>query len=130
MIDKLPMYSMAEIVRSAQIDALGFGDLPEMPREDGLRIVTEFRTGTETLFQKLDKQWVALCDGNTEELIAWASRMRLIRHKWDELDRQLAVAQTPRLFNWETVLLAMGFINAFRVAVEQTLHHNKHAVAA
>lgn len=121
-IKRLPMDSLLEITRAGQVDAMGLEGLKE--EENGIETVIRFRSGAEKIIADFDARWIALCKGDVHELTEWACRMRSIRQRFDEIDRQLAVKGT-RLFQWDTVLSAMGFVNAFRVAIEQTLNHNE-----
>jgi hypothetical protein len=125
-IERLPMDSLPEIIKAGQIDAIGMRGLTE--ESDGIQTVERFRKGAEKIIQDFDARWIALCKSDVNELTEWACRMRSVRERFDEIDRQLAVKGT-RLFKWEPVLVSMGFINAFRVAIEQTLDHNEQTVA-
>jgi len=91
-------------------------------------MIARMRREVESLLTNFDKRWTILCDGDTQELTEWASRMRLIRAQFDEIDRNLAVAGS-RLFDWDKVSLAMSFINSFRVAAEQVLAFNERVPA-
>ena len=127
MIKKLSIYDLSEIAKAGKIDSFAFKELEESP-EMGLVTIKNFRSKIETNLKHYDQRWVVLCDGDITELTEWASRMRLVRTKLDEMDRHLAVANT-RLFNWNLVISIMGFVNAFRVAVEQTLDFNDPVAA-
>jgi hypothetical protein len=122
MIKKLPIYDMDKIVQGGISDAAGLQELRK--RTDGLDLVTEFLSRTQKFFAEADRRWTELCGDNELELTEWASRMRLVRDKIDEISRHLAVKET-HLFKWDTVLSCMGFLNAFRVAVGQVLDFNK-----
>jgi hypothetical protein len=108
--------------QAARCDAFGFLGLKDEP--NGVEMVAKFRSGTEATFLDFDKRIISLCKGNVDDLTDWANRMRGVRAQFDELDRQLAVKGT-RLFNWETVAIAMGHINAHRVATELLLGFNE-----
>ena len=122
-LKKLPIYELPLIARSAELEAWAFQELKEKDQE-GVEIVKKFRAGMDKLFQDFDRRWIALCEEDVFELTEWAGRMRFVRSHLDELDRNLAVAGT-RLFNWEKVCLAMGYVNSIRVAVEQVLSNSK-----
>lgn len=128
MLKKLEIYDVEELRKAAEIEASIFEDLQHDP--NGLETVRRFREGSENIIRGFDARWTVLCDGSVVELTEWASRMRLIRGKFDELDRQLAVADRPRLVKWHTVGSCMGAINAFRVAIEQVLDHSEAALTA
>jgi hypothetical protein len=124
-LKKLPIYELNFVIRTGEIEALAFQDFKDDPAE-GIKVVKHIRQGVEKLLPDFDKRWVALCDGDMLELTEWASRMRFIRSQLDEIDRNLAVFGT-RLFDWTKVYLAMGYVNAFRVAIEQVLDHSERA---
>jgi hypothetical protein len=128
-IEKLPMDEPSFLATTAQVEALAFEELKELPKERGLEILENFCTGTKKIFKDFDSRWIALCEGDVSELTSWANRMRSIQTRLDELDRQLAVKGT-RLLNWDTVTCAMGYVNAHRVAIEQTLDHNERLAKA
>lgn len=119
---KLPFYDIASIVKAGEVDAFAFGEFKDDPA--GVENVKDFRARVEEILTDFDARWIKICQGDTKELTEWASRMRLVRSRLDEIDRHLAVAGT-RLFNWDTVLGAMGFVNAFRVAAEQVISYNE-----
>ncbi len=124
MIKKLEIYDLEHIHRGAHIEASCFVDLKK--EADGLRSVRTFRDRCQSNFPILDRRWIALCQGDEHELTEWATRMQMVQQRLNELDRQLASAHIPHLFEWEKVAACMGFINVFRVAAEQTLDYNEH----
>src|ERR1035437_3005433 len=128
MLKKLSIYEFPMLVQSAELEAWAFQELKDKP-DEGLKVVRSFRDGAENLFKDFDKRWIALCDGDIHELSEWASRMRFILGQLDEIDRNLAVSGT-RLFDWNKVCLAMGYVNSFRVAVEQILDHSERDASA
>jgi len=129
MFPKLSIYEITHIANAAEVESTVFAALKDDPN-GGIDTVQKFRDGAESLLQDYDRRWVTLCDGDETELIDWAVRMGFIRARFDELDRQLAVKDRPRLLNWGTIGRAMGHINSFRVAVEQVLTHNESLEAA
>jgi hypothetical protein len=124
---KLPMYDLPVIVSAGEIEAFAFEELKEDPAK-GIEVIRQFRTNVESLLTDFDARWIRVCNGDTVELTEWASRMRLVRSMLDEIDRHLAVAGS-RLFDWNKVLGAMGFLNSFRVAAEQVLGMNEELAA-
>ncbi len=124
-LQKLPIYELSIMVRTGEIEALAFQNLKDNPAE-GIEVVKHLRNGVEKLLPDFDKRWVALCEGDIHELTEWAGRMRFMRSQLDEIDRNLAVFGT-RVFDWAKVCLAMGYVNAFRVAIEQVLNHSERA---
>lgn len=124
MIEKLPMYNLSEIAKTGEIESFAFQELKNDPKK-GIAAVIEFRKRYGTIMQNFDQRWVALCEGDIGELTEWASRMRIINSKLDDLDRQLAVANNKRLFQWDVVCSIMGFLNSFRVAAGQVLDFNE-----
>jgi hypothetical protein len=126
-LKRLPhLDSLDAIIRAGQIDSIGLSDLKDGP--EGLRVLETWRKGVEKLLTDYDRRWIALCKDDVNELTEWASRMRLVRGRLDEIDRHLAV-KGSRLFNWDAVLPAMGLVNAFRVAIEQTINHSEQDAA-
>lgn len=121
-IQKLRLDEPNFVALSSRLDAIAFLDV--ITESGGLEIVQKFRLGSERLLASFDERWIKLCNGDVTELTSWANRIRFIRLHFDEIDRQLLV-KGSRLFNNETVATAMGYINAHRVAIEQTLNYNE-----
>lgn len=120
---KLPVFEYSEVFTAAQIGACAFEELKE-DEAKGLSVLKDFRSKFETAITNFDRRWVALCADDVDELTEWANRMRSIRKHLDELDRQLAVAGS-KLFNWDSAIFAMAYVNAQRVAIEQVLSFNE-----
>ena len=119
-IKKAPTDDYIGIMKTASINALFFLTLEE---EKDFQAVKVFRKRVEQIFQRLDGEMVKLCSNDVDELTQWAARIGTVRRQLDELDRNLAFAG-QRQFNWARVIEVMSFLNALRVASEQTVEIN------
>lgn len=124
MLHKLPIYDLSTVILTGQIEGTVFRALKT--EDNGLQTVIGFRANSKKLLEDFEARWIPLCDGDVFELTEWANRMRFINQMFDEIDRNLAVKNT-RLFDWDRVGTAMGYINAFRTVVEQVLDHSEYA---
>ena len=105
---------------SMEANVAAFWDLAD---KKDFTAVRKFREINESIFQSFDQKYISLCHDD-QALVRWANRMQAVRKHLDELDRNLAF-EGKRQFNWASVVTAVGILNAYRVASEQTLALNE-----
>ena len=123
-LEKLPIYDLEKITTAGRIDQLGFEQWSE-GGQINVGFAEKFHRNYTELMHNFNDEWTELCGDDESELTEWESRMRLVQGMLDEIERQVIAGKTkPRLVDWPKIIEHIGFLNAFRVVVEQVIAFN------
>jgi len=91
----------------------------------------DYKTGKRSLpifkesMTRIDREMPHLCSEDEAAATRWASRMPLVIRCLDTIERNLAF-MGHRLFDWDEVIKAMGWLRAIEEGAEQTLALNQN----
>lgn len=122
---RAPQDDLVFIVKAARINASAFQTLKTTK---DFELIRAYFQNIQPVMKNIDHQMTNLCIGDIHACVFWASRLSTALECLDRIERNLAFIG-KRLFDWDSVIQSMGYLEAFRIGAQQTLVMNEEAAS-